>query len=121
MKHISLAGVTVATVLSFDENFAIDWKSYDRLLQYCTTQRGINAVFVNGHAGEGATLTPAERIEVLKRTRAFIGKEKPLLTGLIAYSTADAVQQARDAEENGADVVVVFPMPQFSAGASAVE
>ncbi|MCF3642760.1 dihydrodipicolinate synthase family protein [Rhizobium sp. TRM95111] len=119
MKHISLAGVTVATVLSFDENLAIDWKSYDRLLEYCTTPRGINAVFVNGHAGEGATLTPAERIEVLKRTRAFIGEEKPLLTGLIAYSTADAVQQAREAEENGADVVVVFPMPQFSAGASA--
>jgi 4-hydroxy-tetrahydrodipicolinate synthase len=118
MKSISLDGVTVATVLTFDDNFAIDWKSYERLLAYCTTPRGINAVFVNGHAGEGATLTAAERVDVLKRTRAFIGKDKPLLTGLIAYSTADAVSQAREAEENGADVAVVFPMPQFSAGAS---
>ncbi|CAN7453745.1 dihydrodipicolinate synthase family protein [Pararhizobium sp. LjRoot238] len=118
MNTISLEGVTVATVLSFDDNLAIDWKSYDRLLDYCTTPHGINAVFVNGHAGEGATLTPAERIEVIKRTRAFIGKDVPLLTGVIAYSTADAVMQAREAEEHGADVAVLFPMPQFSAGAS---
>lgn len=116
--HLPLDGVTVATVLSFREDYTIDWKSYDRLLEYCATPKGINAVFVNGHAGEGATLTPAERIEVIRRTRAFIGQDKPLLAGIIAYSTADAISQARDAEENGADVAVVFPMPQFSAGAS---
>ncbi|TKT69646.1 dihydrodipicolinate synthase family protein [Aquamicrobium sp. LC103] len=118
MKHISLDGVTVATVLTFDEDLAIDWKSYERLLAYCTTPRGINAVFVNGHAGEGATLSAEERVEILKRTRAFIGEKRPLLTGIIAYSTDDAVRQAREAQEHGADVAVVFPMPQFAAGAS---
>lgn len=118
MRKISLDGVTVATVLPFDDDLAIDWKSYDRLLAYCTQPKGINAVFVNGHAGEAATLTPQERIEVTKRTRAFIGAEVPLLSGIIPYSTADAVTQARQAEDAGADVAVLFPMPQFSAGAS---
>jgi 4-hydroxy-tetrahydrodipicolinate synthase len=93
-KPISLAGVTVATVLPFDDDLAIDWASYDRLLAYCTTPAGINAVFVNGHAGEGATLSSAERIEVMQRTRAFIGPDKPMVAGIIAYSTADAVRQA---------------------------
>ncbi|WP_269498279.1 dihydrodipicolinate synthase family protein [Castellaniella sp. S9] len=118
-KHdISLDGVTVATVLPFKSDLSIDWASYDRLLAYCTTPRGINAVFVNGHAGEGATLDARERIEVIRRTRAFIGPDKPLLTGIIPYSTADAVAQAKDAEQAGADVAVLFPMPQFAAGAS---
>lgn len=117
MKKLSLAGVTVATVLPFNDDLSIDWKSYDRLLQYCTTPEGIGAVFVNGHAGEGAALTPAERVEVLKRTRAFIGKSKPLLSGIIPYSTADAIEQAQLAREHGADVAVLFPLPQFSAGA----
>jgi 4-hydroxy-tetrahydrodipicolinate synthase len=118
LKNISLAGVTVATVLPFKQDFSIDWKSYDRLLDYCTSPKGITAVFVNGHAGEGATLSPAERVEVIKRTRAFIGDDVPLLTGIIPYSTVDAVTQAKEAEQAGADVAVLFPMPQFSAGAS---
>jgi 4-hydroxy-tetrahydrodipicolinate synthase len=118
MRKISLEGVTVATVLPFDDDLAIDWKSYDRLLAYCTQPKGINAVFVNGHAGEAATLTPRERIEVIERTRAFIGADVPLLSGIIPYSTADAVTQARQAEDAGADVAVLFPMPQFAAGAS---
>jgi len=115
---IHLGGVTVATVVPFDARFAIDWKSYDRLLAYCTTPKGINAVFVNGHAGEGATLTGQERAQVIRHTRAFIGPNKPLMAGLIAYSTVDAIAQAEQAQAHGADVAVIFPMPQFSAGAS---
>jgi len=118
MKNIALDGVTVATVLPFKADLSIDWNSYDRLLKYCTTPKGIKAVFVNGHAGEGATLTPQERIEVITRTRAFIGPDTPLLTGIIPYSTADAIAQVKDAEQAGVDVAVLFPMPQFSAGAS---
>lgn len=118
MKPIDLSGVTVATVLPFRTDLSIDWASYDRLLDYCTTPTGINAVFVNGHAGEAATLNSAERIEVIARTRAFIGRDTPLLTGIIPYSTEQAVTQVKEAEQAGVDVVVLFPMPQFGGGAS---
>lgn len=30
-------GVTVATVLPFDSSGKIDWSSYSRVLDYCTT------------------------------------------------------------------------------------
>lgn len=118
MRKVSLAGVTVATVLPFNDDLSIDWKSYDQLLAYCTTPKGMNAVFVNGHAGEGATLTSQERVEVIRRTRAFIGPKVPLLTGIIPYSTADAISQAKEAQDAGVDVAVLFPMPQFAGGAS---
>lgn len=118
MKNIVLHDVTVATVLPFKADFSIDWNSYDRLLEYCTTQKKIEAVFVNGHAGEGATLTPQERVDVITHTRAFIGPDKPLLAGIIPYSTTDAIAQVKDAEQAGADAAVLFPMPQFAAGAS---
>jgi 4-hydroxy-tetrahydrodipicolinate synthase len=118
MKTFRLDGVTVATVLPFKDDQSIDWKSYDRLLQYCATPAGIRAVFVNGHAGEGAALTPAERVEVIRRTRAFVGPDMPLFTGIIPYSTADAIEQGRQAAEAGVDVAVLFPLPQFAGGAS---
>ncbi len=114
-----LQGVTVATVLPFDEELAIDWGSFERLLDYCARRPGIVAVFVNGHAGEVATLTPEEREEVIRRTRRFLGPAVPLMAGIVAYGTSEAVMRAREAEQAGADVAVLFPFPQYSGGGGA--
>lgn len=114
-----LHGVTVAAVLPFDEDLAIDWASFERLLEYCAHRPGIAAVFVNGHAGEAAALTPAERVEVIRRTRQWLGPRMPLLAGIVAYGTAEAVARAREAEEAGADVAVLFPFPQYAGGGGA--
>lgn len=114
-----LQGVTVATVLPFDEELAIDWDSFEHLLDYCARRPGIVAVFVNGHAGEVATLTPEERMEVVRRTRRFLGPAVPLMAGIVAYSTSEAVVRAREAEKAGADVAVLFPFPQYSGGGGA--
>ncbi|MDP6786953.1 MAG: dihydrodipicolinate synthase family protein [Rhodospirillales bacterium] len=117
MAEIRLNDVVVATVLPFAEDGAIDWESFRRLLDYCATPDGISSVFVNGHAGEGASLSPAERIEVIEFTRDYVkGTGKPLLAGIIPYSTAEAIDQARDAMQAGADVAVLFPQPPFGAG-----
>src|SRR3546814_11542193 len=81
MKTVDLRGVTVATVLPFDEAGAIDWRSYERLLEYCALPSSIQAVFVNGHAGETTSLSLEERDSVIRRTRSLLGKEKPLQLG----------------------------------------
>ncbi len=116
MSEIRLTGVVVATVMPFTENGEIDWNSYQRLLGYCATPQGITSVFVNGHAGEGAALAVDERLKVIEFTKKHMDKEKYLLGGIIPYSTAEAIQQAKDAKAAGADVAVLFPQPQFAAG-----
>jgi len=102
--------------MPFTENGEIDWNSYQRLLGYCATPQGITSVFVNGHAGEGAALAVDERLKVIEFTKKHMDKEKYLLGGIIPYSTAEAIQQAKDAKAAGADVAVLFPQPQFAAG-----
>ena len=115
--QLQLHGVITATVLPFKFDGSIDWHSYNKLLEYCAAPEDISAIFVNGHAGEGATLDAEEREDVITATRKFLqGTDKPLLAGVIPYSTQSAVHQARAAESSGADVLVLFPMPQFSAG-----
>lgn len=116
MRHVELTDVIVATVLPFDEQGGIDWGSYRRLLDYCATPDGIGAVFVNGHAGEGAALTREERIRVIETTRDYLGPSRLLLAGVIPYCTREAVEQARDAKAHGADVAVLFPIPSFATG-----
>jgi 4-hydroxy-tetrahydrodipicolinate synthase len=111
-----LHGVTIATVLPFFENGDIDWTSYDRLLDYCIIGRSLASVFVNGHAGEVAALTPEERMQVIRHTRQRVGDALPIMAGIVAYSTAEAVERAKEAEAAGADVAVLFPFPQYGAG-----
>lgn len=118
MAALNLRGVTVATVLPFHADGAIDWDGYARVLDYCAVPDDIAAVFVNGHAGEGGSLTPDERVEVITRTRLQIGA-KPLLAGIIAHGTAEAVAEARRAEAAGADCVVLFPPAPLGGGAAA--
>jgi 4-hydroxy-tetrahydrodipicolinate synthase len=118
MKKPDLRGVTVATVLPFKDDLSIDWEGYARLLDYCACPDGIAAVFVNGHAGEGGSLSDEERQSVIARTRTHIGA-KPLLAGIIAHSTAEAIRQARLAEAAGADCSVLFPPAPIGGGASA--
>jgi 4-hydroxy-tetrahydrodipicolinate synthase len=118
VKKPDLRGVTVATVLPFNDDLAIDWDGYRRVLDYCAVPDGIDAVFVNGHAGEGASLTDEERHDVITRTRAHIGA-KPLLAGIIVHSTAEGIRQARLAEKAGADCAVLFPPAPIGGGAAA--
>ena len=105
-------------MLPFKDDLSIDWDGYARLLDYCACPDGIAAVFVNGHAGEGGSLSDEERQAVIARTRAHIGA-KPLLAGIIAHSTAEAIRQARLAEAAGADCAVLFPSAAIGGGASA--
>lgn len=119
MKKVDLRGVTVATVLPFDRDLKIDWDGYRRVLDYCAAPDGIAAVFVNGHAGEGATLTQEERAQVIERTRSHVGATKPVLAGIIVNSTAEAIRESELAREAGADCAVLFPPSSLGGGASA--
>lgn len=121
MNKSDLAGVTVATVLPFDASGAIDWKSYERLIDYCAKAPGIAAVFVNGHAGEATSLSDEERADVIRRTRTLIGKDKPLMAGVIPHGVADAVAQAKAAQAAGADCYVVFPPASLGGGAASTD
>ncbi|MGC4049698.1 MAG: dihydrodipicolinate synthase family protein [Paludibaculum sp.] len=118
MKKPDLHGVTVATVLPFKSDMSIDWDGYARVLDYCACPDGIAAVFVNGHAGEGGSLSDDERRAVIERTRRHVGA-KPLLAGIIAHSTAEAIHQAQLTEAAGADCAVLFPPAPLGGGASA--
>ncbi|MGF6508368.1 dihydrodipicolinate synthase family protein [Paraburkholderia tuberum] len=105
--------VVVATVLPFHEDQSIDWKSYERVLRYCGLADGISAVFVNGHAGEGGALDRKERIDVLRFTREMLGDGRPLVAGIIATSTREAIDEALAARNAGASMLTVFPPATF--------
>lgn len=119
IKATDLRGLTVATVLPFDATGAVDWAGFDRVLDYCARPDNVAAVFVNGHAGEAASLSEDERSAVIRRARRAIGSGKPLLAGVIPHGVEDAIAQARAAQAAGADCYVIFPPAALGGGAAA--
>ncbi|TFF22018.1 dihydrodipicolinate synthase family protein [Jiella endophytica] len=111
-----LGGITVATVLPFDFEGAVDWAGYEAVLDHCARPETTDCVFVNGHAGEATALSDGERIEVIRRTRDQIGKDRPLLAGVVPTGYPDAIRQAEMAREAGADVAVIFPAEALGGG-----
>ncbi|HBM58898.1 dihydrodipicolinate synthase family protein [Salipiger marinus] len=111
-----LRGITVATVLPFDDSGAIDWDGYAAVLDHCARPETTNCVFVNGHAGEATALSDAERAEVIRRTRDQIGAGRPLLAGVVPTGIPDALRQAEAARAAGADVAVIFPAEALGGG-----
>jgi len=111
-----LRGITVATVVPFDDTGAIDWDGYAAVLDHCARPETTDCVFVNGHAGEATAMTEAEKVEVIRRTRAQIGPDRILLAGVVPTGYPQALEQSEAAREAGADVAVIFPAEALGGG-----
>lgn len=74
---------------------------------------GCDGLVLSGTTGESPTTSDAEKAALLRAVRAEVGVGVPLLTGVGSADTAHAVRLAREAEEAGADGVLVVP-PYYS-------
>ncbi|SFA86435.1 4-hydroxy-tetrahydrodipicolinate synthase [Poseidonocella pacifica] len=71
---------------------------------------GADSVGLLGSTGSYVYLTPEERRRVLRVASEVIDGKVPLIVGVGAMGTQDAAALARDAEEGGADGVLLAPV-----------
>ncbi len=108
---INLRGIIPACVVTFDADGRFDEAAYRRYLQWLLPQ-GPVAVAINADTGEGPHLWPDERDRVLRVAVEEAG-DIPVVAGLSATFTAQAVDEARRAEQAGARALLVFPIPAY--------
>lgn len=99
--------ILVATLTPFTQNYDLDEGALRRLIGHLAPVDGINAIVCNAGAGEGATLSREERVRCIEIIREETGK--PVVAGIEALSTKDAIAQVRDAREAGAAAVMLTP------------
>ena len=100
-----------------NERFEIDDDSLENYIKWITSFR-IGGLAVNVDTGEGPHLFPEERVRVLKIVSEVVKGRVPIIAGLPARFTAEAIKLAREAKEAGADALLVFPIPAFIGGDS---
>jgi 4-hydroxy-tetrahydrodipicolinate synthase len=110
MNHLRanpFSGVLPAVTTPFDDNLEIDHHLLGRQVRLVLDQ-GCSGVVPCGSLGESATLSDEERARVIATCVSY-AEGAPVVPGIAAPSTRDAVIQAKSAEKLGASGLMVLP------------
>jgi 4-hydroxy-tetrahydrodipicolinate synthase len=106
-----------ANVLPFTRDLDIDESAYRRHLRWLVEVPGVTGVVANGHAAEVSSLTRDERKRSLAIALDEIAGAVPVIAGVYADGTHEAIDLARDARDAGAAGLLIFPPTVFMWGA----
>ncbi|WP_149535283.1 dihydrodipicolinate synthase family protein [Siccirubricoccus phaeus] len=112
-------GVIPAVLLPFQDDLSIDAANYRAHLRDVGATAGITAITTNAHASEVASCDPEEQERVLDLTLQEIGDRLPVVNGVYADGTIQAVRLAKAAEAGGASALLVFPPGVLARGNAA--
>jgi 4-hydroxy-tetrahydrodipicolinate synthase len=101
-------GVLPAITTSFDEKLAIDHTFLAAHAQRLVAA-GCRGIVALGSLGEAATLNRDEKLAVLRTLVAAVAGQVPVVAGISALGTADAVELARQAAAVGCQGLMVLP------------
>lgn len=105
MQEPLFTGVCTALVTPFLDG-KVNYPMLEVLLRR-QIDAGIRAVVLAGTTGEASTLTDDEKLEIFRRAKVFAGSRLTIIAGTGSNDTAHAVQLSKDAQEAGADALLV--------------
>lgn len=101
------AGVAIVTPMKNNEDV-----NYDKLEEIINWQieEGTDSIIIAGTTGEASTLTMEEHRQVIKAAVDFTKHRVPVIAGTGSNCTRTAIQLSKEAEEDGADgLLIVTP------------
>ena len=102
-------GAGVAIVTPMKDNFDVNYEKLEELID-TQIKEGTDAIIIAGTTGESATLTMEEHRDVIRAAVEFTKHRVPVVAGTGSNSTRTAIQLSREAEEAGADgLLIVTP------------
>ncbi|AMN41977.1 4-hydroxy-tetrahydrodipicolinate synthase [Rhodoplanes sp. Z2-YC6860] len=106
-RHVTkLSGYAPALPTPFNQDGNLD---ADAFAEFCSRQvdEGASALVVADTMGEAPTLTPAEHVRLIHIAREVSNGRVPVIAGCGSNSTEHAVDLTQEAEDAGADAVLL--------------
>lgn len=101
-------GVYPAATTQFAEDLSVDYDATQRV-QSALVDDGVTGLIILGTCGENNSLEPDEKRNVLKGAVEAVAGRVPVVAGVSEFTTARAIQYAKDAEKLGADAIMLLP------------
>ncbi len=108
MMQIDWAGVFPAATTQFDEELSVDIGATQRVIDNLIRD-GVHGIIAMGTCGENNSLTAQEKRDVLRAIVESVAGRVPVITGVSELTTDLAEAYARDAQDLGADGLMVLP------------
>ena len=105
MKQTIFTGMATAMVTPMTPE-GVDYEALGRFIDFQLSQ-GISALVAVGTTGESATLSPAERKEVIRFTIDRVAGRVPVIAGTGTNNTQHAMDYSISAARDGADALLV--------------
>ncbi len=105
MTNPFFQGVCTALVTPFLGS-KVNYPMLQRLLQH-QIDNGIKAVVIAGTTGEAPTLSDSEKLELFEKAKQYAGEKCKIIAGTGSNSTTHAVALSIQAEQAGADALLV--------------
>ena len=99
-------GSGVAIVTPMHEDLSVNYEKLAELLDE-QIAGGTDAIIICGTTGESATLTVPEHLDVIRFAIKHVNKRIPVIAGTGSNCTNTAIEMSREAEEAGADALLV--------------
>ena len=112
-------GTIPAVLLPFHDDLSIDEATYRAHLRDVGGVAGVIGITTNAHASEVASCDPEEQERVLAVTLDEIGDRIPVVNGIYADGTLQAVRLAKRAAAGGASALLIFPPGVLARGNAA--
>ena len=107
-NHTSYYGIIPPMVTPLKENETLDEEALEKLLNYCLG-RGIHGVFAMGTSGEAMCVSREVWKKTIVTTLKTVGKRAPVFCGVIDSSTVRVIENIKEIEQEGAEIVVATP------------
>ncbi|MEO6133887.1 MAG: dihydrodipicolinate synthase family protein [Ginsengibacter sp.] len=114
MNKNQWSGIFPALLTPFTADDKIDYQMFEKNLEF-QIEAGITGIVLGGSLGEASTLTGAEKRELLRESVKIVKQRIPIISTVAEKSTADAIACAKNAEEDGADGIMMLPPLQYKA------
>lgn len=105
-------GIYPALTTKFTDDDQLDIPAFLHNIEF-QIKSGIHGCVIGGSLGEASTLTEQEKIDLLIAAVDHVSDRIPVIMNIAEQSTADAVSAAQNAQENGADGLMMLPPMRY--------
>jgi len=113
-RNFPWRGVMPAVTTQFNAKGSIDMEAFAKNLTF-QKKAGVHGFILGGTLGEASTLTSEEKIALLQTAKQVSQKALPVVVNIAEQSTQQALEAVAQAENNGADGLMLLPPMRYKA------
>ncbi|MGE0752469.1 MAG: dihydrodipicolinate synthase family protein [Variibacter sp.] len=112
--RVNWEGVFPAVTTQFRPDYSVDLDATKRVIE-ALIRDGVSGLIICGTVGENCSLAQREKLSLLETAKDAAKGRVPVISGVAEYTSAFAIDYAREAEKIGIDGLMLMPAMVYSA------